>query len=67
MVRRRQCTGKKTAVAMNSVDIMEKSMRRGRKVMAKIVGAAGTSIMVRTENGTTTVVVDAGATSITEA
>jgi hypothetical protein len=66
MVRRRRCTGKKTAVVVNTVNIMAKSTRTGRKVMAKIVGAAGTSIMVRTGDGTTTVVVDAGATSITE-
>jgi hypothetical protein len=43
---------------------MENSTKKGRKVAAKIVGAEGTGIMVCT--GGTTLVVDVGATSITE-
>jgi hypothetical protein len=65
-MRRYLCTGKKTAVVVNTVAIMESSTRAGRKVMGKIVGAADTVIIVCMEKGTTTVVVDAVATSITE-
>jgi hypothetical protein len=65
-MRRRQCTGKKTAVVMNMVGIMEYSTSAGGKVRGKIAVAAGMGIMVCTEKGTTTVVADAVATSITE-
>ena len=65
-MRRRQCTGKKTAVVMNTASIMEYHTRAAGRVNGKIAGAADTGIMVCMEKGTTTVVVDAVATSITE-